>query len=128
MIDSTVNNNITEKEIEELNEKADREEEPENAAEVIKQYEDIICIKTKNIICYAYHQCNVFKRFKDKEKFKKLVKEFKVHRSTTIFKINIFKLIDKHPKLMKSSTTSGFLKNYHKDIKQICKENSNQFE
>ena len=46
----------------------------------------------------------------------------------TIFKINIFKLADKHPKLMKSSRGLGFLKNYYKDIKQICKENSKEFE
>ena len=54
--------------------------------------------------------------------------EFKVHKSTIIFKINIFKLIDKHPKLMKSSITLGFLKIYYKDVKQIYKENSNEFE
>ena len=29
---------------------------------------------------------------------------------------------------MKSSVTLGFLKNYCKDIKEICKENSNEFE
>ena len=45
------------------------------------------------------------KSFKDKEKFIKLVIEFQVHKSTIIFKINIFTLIDKHPKLMKSSMT-----------------------
>ena len=94
---------------------------------VIKQYEDVRT-KKKNIISIPYHQGKIFKRFKDKEKFIKLVNEFKVHKSTIIFKINIFKLIDKHPKLMKSSMTLGFLKNYYKDIKQICKENSNEFE
>ena len=29
---------------------------------------------------------------------------------------------------MKSSVTLGFLKNYCKDIKQICEENSNEVE
>ena len=70
----------------------------------------------------------MFKNFKDKEKFIKLVNEFKVHKTTIIFKINIFKLIGKYPKLMKSSIGLGFLKNYYKDIKQICKENSKEFE
>ena len=42
--------------------------------------------------------------------------------------MNIFKLIDKHPKLMQSSMSLGCLRNYYKDIKQICKENSNEFE
>ena len=57
----------------------------------------------------------------------KLVGDFKVHNSTIIFKINILKLIDKYPKLMKSSVTLSFLKNYFKDIKQICK-GSSEFE
>ena len=45
-----------------------------------------------------------------------------------IFKINIVKLIDKHPKLMKSSVTLGFLKTCYKNIKHICNENPNEFE
>ena len=69
-----------------------------------------------------------FRRFKEKEKFIKLIKEFNVHKNTMIFKINVVKLIDKHPKLMKSSVTLGLLKNYYKDIKQICNKNSNKFE
>ena len=51
--------------------------------------------KKKNIISIAYHQGKVFK---DKEKFIKLVHEFRVHKSTIIFKINMIKLIDKHTK------------------------------
>ena len=57
-----------------------------------------------------------------------MVGKSKIHKSTIIFKINISELIDKHPKLMKSSVTLGFLKNYYKDIKQICKENSSELE
>ena len=126
LIDSIVYNDITE--TQEINEKADKAEKPEDAAAVIKQYEDILHIKKKNMISIAYHQGKVLKRFKDKEKFIELVNEFKVHKSTIIFKINIFKLIEKYPKLMKSSIVLGFLKNYYKDIKQICKENSKGFE
>ena len=45
-----------------------------------------------------YPSCIVKEKFlKDKEKFIKLVNEFKVHKSTIIFKMNIVKLIDKHP-------------------------------
>ena len=95
---------------------------PKDAAVIIKQYEEIIRTKKKNITSVAYHQGKVFKRFKDKEKFIKLVSEFKVHKSTIIFKINIVQLIDKHTKLMKTSDIRLF-KNYYKDIKQICKEN-----
>ena len=57
-----------------------------------------------------------------------MVGKSKIHKSIIIFKINIFELIDKHSKLMKSSVTLSFLKNYYKDIKQICKENSSEFE
>ena len=64
----------------------------------------------------AYHQGKVFKKFKDK-----------VHKTTIIFKINIFKLCEKFPKLLKSSIGLGFLKNYYKDIKQICSENAKEF-
>ena len=45
-----------------------------------------------------------------------------------IFRINIVKLIHKHPKLMRPSVALGFLKSYYKDIKQICNENPNEFE
>ena len=60
----------------------------------------------------------------------RLVSEFKLHKNTTIFKINIFKLINKHPKHPtndKSSVTLRFLKNCFKGIKQIRKENSIEF-
>ena len=126
LIDSIFNNDIIK--TEELNEKADKVEKPEGAAAIIKQYEDVIGTKKKKIISIAYHQGKVFKKFKDKEKFIKLVNELKVHKSTIIFKINIVKLIDMHTILMKSSVTLAFLKNYYKDIKQICNENPNDFE
>ena len=55
-----------------------------------------------------------------------MVGKLKIHKSTIVFKINVFKLIEKHPKLMKSSVTLTFLKNYFKDIRQICEENSSE--
>ena len=69
----------------------------------------------------------MLKRFKDKERFVRLVNEFKVHKSTITFKINIFKLCGKYTKLIKSTIGLGFLKNYNKDIKKICNKNSNEF-
>ena len=56
----------------------------------------------------------------------KLVEEFKVYKTTTTFKINAVKLIDKYPKLMKSSMTLGLLKNCYKDIKEICNKNPSE--
>ena len=57
-----------------------------------------------------------------------MVSKLKIRKSTSIFKINVFKLIGKHPKLMKSSESLTFLKNYLKGIKKICKEKSSEFE
>ena len=60
-------------EFENLNKEAEETQDPEKAAEIIKQYEDIIKTKKKGIINVAYHQGQVFKRFKEKEKFATLV-------------------------------------------------------
>ena len=114
-------------EFDDLNKKVEKIQDPEKAAEIIKQYEDIIKTKNKGIVNVAYHQGQVFKRFKEKEKFAKLVSELAVHKTTILFRINILKLCKKHPKLLKSSIGFGFFKNYHKDIKAICEENEKYF-
>ena len=110
-------------ECEDLNKEAEEVQDSERAAEIIKRYEDIIKTKNKGIINVAYHQGQVFKRFKEKEKCVKLVSELRIHKTTIIFRINIFKLCKQHPKLLKSSIGLGIFKNYHKDIKAICEEN-----
>lgn len=81
-----------------------------------------------------YHMCcpSARKRWKmkmkedeDEDEFKKMkkfvtkVKQFKVNESTMVFKINIFKFIDKYPKLMKPLLSLNFLKTYLKDIKNF---------
>ena len=114
-------------EFDDLNKEAEETQDPEEAAKIIKRYEDIIKTKKKGIINVAYHQGQVFKRFKEKEKFAKLVSELGIHKTTIIFKINVFKLCKKHPKLLKSSIGLGYFKNYHKDIKAICEENEKDF-
>ena len=60
-------------EFDDLNKEAEKIQDPEKTAEIIKQYEDIIKTKKKGIINVAFHQGQVFKRFKEKEKFDKLV-------------------------------------------------------
>ena len=107
-------------ETEELNEEVDREKKPEDAANIIKQFEEILRPKSKGIISVAHHQRKLFSRFLEKEMFVRLAVNIGVHKNTIIFKINVFKLIDKHHQLMKSSVTLSFLKNYFKDIKRIC--------
>ena len=115
-------------ECKDLNKEAEEVQDSERAAEIIKRYEDIIKTKNKGIINVAYHQGQVFKRFKEKEKFTKLVTELGIHKNTIIFRINVFKLCKKHPKLLKSSIGLGFFKNYHKDIKAICEEYEKDFQ
>ena len=111
-----------------LNKEAEEMQDPEKAAEIIRQYEDIIKMKKKGIINVSFYQGQIFKRFKEKEKFAKLVNELGIQKTTIIFKINVFKLCKKYPKLMKSSIGLGFFKNYQKDIKAICKENEEDFQ
>ena len=53
-------------ECEDLNKEAEEVQDLEGAAEIIKRYEDIIKTKNKGIINVAYHQGQVFKRFKEK--------------------------------------------------------------
>ena len=126
LLDSMIIDEVVE--FEDLNKEAEEIQDPEKAAEIIKRYEDIIKTKRKGIINVAYHQGQVFKRFKEKEKFAKLVSELEIHKITIIFKINIFKLREKYRKLLKSSIGLGFSKNYHKDIKAICEENEKDFQ
>ena len=112
----------------ELNKKAEEVDKPEDAASVIKQYQDIIRTKKKGIISIAYYQGKVFKKFKENKKFVKLVNKFKVHKTTIIFKINIYKLIEKYPKLIKSSLGLGFLKNYYKILKKFLMKMQSSFQ
>ena len=115
-------------ECEDLNKEAEEVQDSERVAEIIKRYEDIIKTKNKGIINVAYHQGQVFKRFKEKEKFAKLVSELGIHKTTIICKINVFKLCKKYPKLLTSFVGLGFFKNYYKDIKAICEENEKDFQ
>ena len=115
-------------EFDDLNKEAEEIQGPGKAAEIIRQYEDIINTKKKGIINVAFYQGQIFKRFKEKEKFAKLVNELRIHKATIIFKINVFKLCKKYPKLLKSSIGLGFFKYYHKDTKAICKENEEDFQ
>ena len=62
-------------EFDDLKKEAEEIQNPEKAAEIIRQYEDIIKTKKKGITNVAFHQGQIFKRFKEKEKFAKLVNE-----------------------------------------------------
>ena len=77
-------------EFDDLDKEAEGMQDPEKAAEIIKRYEHIIKTKKKGIINVAFHQEQIFKRFKEKEKFAKLVSELGIHKNSIIFKINVF--------------------------------------
>ena len=77
-------------ETEKLNEQAGIVDKPGDAADLIKKYEEILKTKRKGIISVAYHQGNVFSRFREKEKFVRLAANFGEHKVTIIFKINVF--------------------------------------
>ena len=62
-----LNNNDT-IETEEQNEDANKAKKPEDAADIIKQYEEILRTKSKGIKSVAYHQANVFSHFREKER------------------------------------------------------------
>ena len=124
LLESIVINEVMESE--ELNKQAEEVQDTEEAAKVIQKYENIIRTKKKGIISIAYHQGKVFKKFKDKEKFITLVSRLGIHKNTIIFKINVFKLCEKYPKLLGSSIGLEFLKNY-KNIKTVCRENKQKF-
>ena len=110
----------------ELNKEVEQVQDSEKAAKVIQKYECIIKTKKKRIISIAHQEGKVFKKFKDKEKFLKLVSRLGIHKNTIIFKINILKLCEKYPKLLGSSIDLEFLKNY-KNIKTVCRENKQKF-
>ena len=50
--------------MENLDEPAEKVQKPKEAADVIKQDEEILCTKRKVIISVVYYQGKVFKRFK----------------------------------------------------------------
>ena len=60
-------------EFDDLNKEGEEVQDPKKAVIIIEWYENIIKTKRKGIINVAYHQGQVFKRFKEKEKFAKLV-------------------------------------------------------
>ena len=103
----TINSAI---ETDDLNELAEKVEKSEDA-DMIKQCEEILRTKRKGIISVA-----------QREKFIQMASKLKIHKSTIIFKINVFQLIQKHHKLMKSLVTLTFLKNYLRTLSKSAKK------
>ena len=124
VIDSLINNDTIE--TEELNKRARKVDKPQDAANIIKEYEETRRMKRKGIISVPYHQGKVFSRFREK-KFMKLVNRFKIHINAIVFQINVFKLINKHSRLMKSSVNFSFFKKL-RTLDKYIKKNIKEFE
>ena len=97
-------------ESDEVNKQVEEVQDREDTADVMKQYENIIRTKKEEMINIAFYQGKVFKEFKDKEKFITLVNKLGIHQTTIIFKINVYKICEKYPKLLKSPIGLGFFK------------------
>ena len=110
-----------------LNKQANIMESYDEAMDIIKEYKDIIKKNKKNIKLFPYQEGKVLRKFKENRKLKSSVEQFKTTKGTIIFNMNIVKLVDKYPKVITSSVTLNFLKNYYKDINNICKENKDDF-
>ena len=91
----------------------------------IREYEAII--EKENFTWIDHQQVKIFQKFKEKEKFVTMIRNFNVNKSTIIFKTYIVKMVDIYPKLKNSLFALNFLKMYFKSIKGICNENTEEF-
>ena len=74
--------------------------------------EEIIKNKKSDIIWLAYYQGQIFKKFKEKERFVSMVLKFNVSKSTIMFKIALSKLIDDYPKIKNSLLSPHYFKKH----------------
>ena len=56
-----------------------------------------------------------------------MVSKFGVGKSTIVFKIALFKLINNYLKIKNSFLSLHYFKKYFKTIREICKENASEF-
>ena len=110
----------------ELGVKAQNVEEEEDAIKVILDYERLIKTQKPNVLL-ACQQGFVLKKYKESAKFSTMVHELRISKSTISFKISLFKLVDKYPKLIYSTLPLHYFKNYFKLIKVVCKKSVNEF-
>lgn len=71
---------INSEKVEDLNKQADKVEKCEKVAITVKEYEDIIRVKKKNIPL-VYQQSRIFRKFQKKKKFINPIKEFTLHKT-----------------------------------------------
>ena len=103
----------------ELQDKTEKVEKNDEAAKIIREFEQIIWL--------TYQQNKVFEKFKENAKFIDMVKQFGCSELTIIFKITIVRLISKHPQIKDSSLALNILKNSFQLNEEICEENACEF-
>ena len=108
--------------------KVDRCRTNEDTVKAVQKFEQIIQNKKSDIVWLAYYQGQIFQKFREKERFvSDMVLTFCVSKSTIVFKIALNKLIGGFPRIKKSSLSLHYFKKELKLIKEICKENANEF-
>ena len=68
----------------ELGQREDQAKSHKEAILVIQDYKKIIRSKKKGILYVAFSQERIFRRFKDSERFREMIKELVVNRSTVL--------------------------------------------
>ena len=113
---------------EELNLRSENVKNCEDAIPVVKKFDNIIKCKKKGIRNLTYKQGLLFKKFKELDRFKEMLKNIGISKPTIHFKVKqLVKVLEKYAKFKKSPLPLNFMKNYMKPIKHICKESGNEF-
>ena len=97
---------------------------PEDAAGVIKQFENMLKNKNGKIIKIVAKQGQILKQFKKSEE---LFKTVGLSRCAVYLPISLYKFMFKYPLLKISCLPSHYFKNNFEKIKKICKLNSSLF-
>ena len=99
----------------------------EDTISVVKKYERLMKSQKQNIIYLRYKEVLIFSKFKESEKFQKMVKNLGISNSSINLKINLFKLVVKYPKLKNLSLHMIYFKRHFKPSKVICKTSGSNF-
>ena len=73
-----------------------------DAVKVVQEFQEIIKNKKRDILWLAYHQGQIFQKFKEKERFIKMVLKFDIIKLILVLKIVLSKPIDNYPKNKKT--------------------------
>ena len=84
-----------------MQEKVKRTTNEKDAVKVVQEFQEIIKNKKRDILWSAYHQGQIFQKFKEKERFIKMVLKFDIIKLILVLKNVLSKPIDNYPKIKK---------------------------